>query len=1080
MSHLAHRTRLVGRTAELARLEAALVRAQEGHPAVALVSGEAGVGKSRLVAEFVDRARVRGATVLAGGCLELTDGGLPYGALAEALRSFAHEHGLGPLRRLAGDDLPELTLIVPELRPREQARVPVAAPPDASTRPRILHSLLGLLERLTADGPALLVIEDLHWSDPSTADLLRYIARSMRRARLLVVATVRTGEAAARPLIASLVAAPNVERLDLTPFSREELGRFLEELGGEPPGLERVDWIHGRTKGNAFLATQLLAVRDREPMPAPLRDVLLVNVDLLSPPAIEVVQTLAVAGGQARHDLIAAGSGLADDRLDVALREAIAGTAVVVDADRGTYALRHDLLVDAVLDGMLPGERARLHATLAAALEREPRLAVRSAPAELARHWSAAGDDERALRSSIAAARDAETVGGLTEAWGHLQRAVALWGSSDRAETLTDLSHEGLLVWAAQLAHLSGEVAAAVELQQRVLDGAEAVDSPEHMLLLERLGRFRWDAGDSAGAEAAYVAAVAAASGGAATEARARVLCGYSQLLMLAARHEETEQVATEALAAARAVGARDVEANALNNLGSSLAMRGQSSGVGLLREARRIAEENGAPDDVLRAWMNLSGALLELGRFEEVIEVGLDGLDRARALGVEGLWGGPLSLNVATAATAIGRWNLADDVLRLAPLELGGVGAGWTHVIRAELSLHRGLVDAARAQLAAARTLRVHVNEQAWDAYLGVEAAIAAADGDVARVGAAARKRKSGPPEKRSTLELHAILIRALGTSPEPDVAEVTATLADARRLAAQLGEQAPLVATWLAVAEAEATDVLDGPARSVSRWREALQRLDADGLRPQAAAARLRLAEALSSDGRSPREAIELAHAAHAAASELGAEPLRRRCVALARRLGVDVRVSADVSAMPPDEARWTREGAVWALAYAGSTVRLPDAKGLADLAVLLARPGRDVAATELIGAEFDEADVGPTIDEQARRAYEQRIRTLQEELDEATAFGDLARADRARGELDQLVDALTAATGLRGRARRTGGTAEKARSAVTHRIRETIRRVHAAHHPLGEHLMGSVRTGRWCRYEPDADAPQWTVHD
>lgn len=173
----------------------------------------------------------------------------------------------------------------------------------------------------------------------------------------------------------------------------------------------------------------------------------------------------------------------------------------------------------------------------------------------------------------------------------------------------------------------------------------------------------------------------------------------------------------------------------------------------------------------------------------------------------------------------------------------------------------------------------------------------------------------------------------------------------------------------------------------------------------------------------------------------------------------------------------ARWVKEGPVWALTFDGRTVRLPHAKGVADLAELVHRPGVEISAAELMGAVVESADLGPTIDAEARRAYERRIIELQEQLDEAESFGDLRRAEVAREELDRIVDVLMAATGLGGRDRRVGDSSERARSAVTRRIKDSIRRIGEVHPQLGDHLAASVRTGRWCAYEP-SEPLGWTV--
>jgi hypothetical protein len=169
-------------------------------------------------------------------------------------------------------------------------------------------------------------------------------------------------------------------------------------------------------------------------------------------------------------------------------------------------------------------------------------------------------------------------------------------------------------------------------------------------------------------------------------------------------------------------------------------------------------------------------------------------------------------------------------------------------------------------------------------------------------------------------------------------------------------------------------------------------------------------------------------------------------------------------------PPAARFALDGAVWTVEYAGRTVRLPRAKGLGDLATLLACPGREVHCTELAGAAVDQPDTGEVLDAQARRGYQARIVELQELLTEAEDAGDRGRAETASLELDLLVDQLAAARGLGGRTRRGGGTAERARTAVTWRIRAAVRRIAGVHPELGEHLRRSVHTGLWCRYDPE----------
>jgi predicted ATPase len=172
---------------------------------------------------------------------------------------------------------------------------------------------------------------------------------------------------------------------------------------------------------------------------------------------------------------------------------------------------------------------------------------------------------------------------------------------------------------------------------------------------------------------------------------------------------------------------------------------------------------------------------------------------------------------------------------------------------------------------------------------------------------------------------------------------------------------------------------------------------------------------------------------------------------------------------------EAVFVNRGEWWELGFAGRTVHVKASKGLDDLAMLIASPDRELHCLDLVGAGVQESSTGGVIDDKARRQYEQRVRELQAEIDDAERDNDLARAERARIELDTLVDHLTAALGLGARSRDAGRTAERARSAVTQRVRATIRRIGDAHPELGRHLAASVTTGSYCSYRPERPV-QW----
>jgi predicted ATPase len=202
----------VGRIEELHVLEAALGRATNSEPAVVLVGGEAGVGKTRLVAELIARG-VDGTRVLSGGCVPVGGDGLPYAAIVEALRALLTDLGVNAVRELVGPSWPELARLLPALGEPDHT-----AQTEQVAQARLLELLLGLLGRLSEQTPLVLVVEDLHWADRSTRDLLAFLARNLCRERMLLVVTYRNDEPGQQrlgPYLAELDRAGRVERLEL-------------------------------------------------------------------------------------------------------------------------------------------------------------------------------------------------------------------------------------------------------------------------------------------------------------------------------------------------------------------------------------------------------------------------------------------------------------------------------------------------------------------------------------------------------------------------------------------------------------------------------------------------------------------------------------------------------------------------------------------------------------------------------------------------------------------------------------------------------------------------------------------------
>ncbi len=379
----------VGRGAELERLDAALRSAARGQPTTVLLAGDAGIGKSRLLDEFGERARRQGAVVLGGACLELAGEGLPFAAVTEALRALAEEVGPVELRRLAGSARLELAQLLPGLLAGHDGSDAARPELTPASQLRLFEALLGLLGGLSASGPVVIVLEDVHWADASTRDLLVFLAHNLREVGLVLVASFRTDELQRqhplRQLLPRLLREDTVEHLELAPLDREEFALLVEHLIGEPPGSETFEALFERTRGNPFLAEQLVAAgADAAVLPELLRDVLLLALDGLSEPALRMLRVVAAAGGEdVGHGLLSWAVELSEWELDAAVREAVDAGVLTADLGAGTYTLRHALLTEAIATTLLPGELGRVHGRLAQAIEQDPGLAVRAAAAEL-------------------------------------------------------------------------------------------------------------------------------------------------------------------------------------------------------------------------------------------------------------------------------------------------------------------------------------------------------------------------------------------------------------------------------------------------------------------------------------------------------------------------------------------------------------------------------------------------------------------------------------------------------------------------------------------------------------------------
>jgi DNA-binding CsgD family transcriptional regulator len=926
----------VGRTAELSRLEQAVVSAAAGSGAIALVAGEAGIGKTRLVTELCSRLGQPGSTVLSGRCIDLVGAGLPYFPLVEAIRQLRDSPAL---EELTGD-LHELIRFVPELGGSEGARTS-REPPD--TQLRLYQETVELLDRLSDDHPVVLVLEDLHWADASTLGLISYLAYAVQDRRILVIATYRIDmprEDLSR-LVVELGRSGAATSVELAPLSERELVRLLSGASEEAPDHALVTSICVRSEGNPFYAEELLAAAeddDEASIPHVLRDVLLQRFDQLGGEARATLRLAAASSRDIPYRLLAAVVPFNAEDTQRALREAVEAGLLVGDTAAGTFRFRHALLAEAIYSTLLPGEREAVHARIAQALVADPASAASSIAAEVAHHWAAAGRSAEALRASVTAARDADAMAARPEALRHLERALELWPQVENPQALANLDLEQLLRWSAEVAYYAGAGGRAPELIRRAiaLDGAS--DAVQLGLLYARLATYLLPIGERTAAIAACERAVELVPAEPPSAERAMVLAAYGHALMLAWRLDESRAACGEALAVAAAIGDERPALRARAVLGMSLFLLGfGDDGTTCLHDARQLARENGLVRDELRAQVLLSDVLLMQGRLAEAAKEALQGLAVSRQHGYEGSSGVVLGANAAEAFLLLGDWSRAEDVLETTLGCTGGFRPEGVHMVCAQLELGRGQLGLAREHLELGA--RAGDEPQSRAAYAAIAAELALWEGRFDD--AIELVDQALALGERCDLQIREHKICALGLWAEAErlsdatVRRETATversqghakelLERARRSAGRAANVASEASGWLAVAEAEHSRVAGMP--SPDQWQAGVVAWDELGRPFWAAYCRWRLAEALLASGAPRSEATAPLREAHRMASRLSAALLLNAVEQLARRGRLDL-VGSDTRALPDDDnvlGLTTRERQVLQLLARGYTNR------------------------------------------------------------------------------------------------------------------------------------------------------------
>lgn len=741
---MAGQVAFVGRDGELSRLLGAL----GGDARLVLVTGDAGVGKTRFVGEGMARAVAAGMVVVRGECLPLV-GRLPLLPVASALSELGRLEGGGlleaGLERAPGFVRGEVGRLVPALG---SGVAPGPAGRDGGwQRERLFAAVAELLDAVTGSAGAQvgLVIEDVHWADSETLDWLTYLGGPGRRGAVRVVVTCRSDEAPLEPQVVEWLAQvrgrAEVEEIRLGPLSRAEVEDQVAALAGGPVPPQVVDELFVRAEGNPFFTEQLTvaAVADSadgelhvpEPLPARLAELLVTRAGRCTGDAQTVLNAMAVAGRPLPEDLLGAVTGLDAEAIGRGLRELATVRLLSVDSPEGAHRPRHALLAEAVANGLLPGERVVLHERTARALAA---AGNQTRAAEVAGHWQAAGCPGEELSARVAAAEAAGRLFGYAEAAAHWQRAIELCQAQHGAGRAASVDVPQMYVHAIDALDLSGGTERAGMLAEEAY--RRFGDHPEPFTAAVICHRAAyWRAIEAPAAALPLIKKSLRLFGQAPPSAdHAQAWLDYAQIFLFQAEGEQQASLTAinHALEIAETAGATSLLSRLLPWLAFHAFLRGQvDEGFANLQRGWALAWAAEDGPALSRLAVNESDALLKLAKFQSAADVALRGLETARQTGLQAWYEATiLAANAAEALLALGRTNEAAELID--PLTAGPPDRDHlvVHEVRAEIDLLRGDIEAAtqRRQIGARLDHVSSIDHARESAQLAAELALWAA----------------------------------------------------------------------------------------------------------------------------------------------------------------------------------------------------------------------------------------------------------------------------------------------------------------------------------------------------------------
>jgi tetratricopeptide (TPR) repeat protein len=1044
-----------------------------------LLSGEPGIGKTRLAESAADHARSAGLAVRWASCWE--GPAAPFWPWTQLLR--AH---------LEGQDLDDVPENVRTLAGDVTARpAPETLEADAEgARFALFDAITTFFRRASSEQPLLLFVDDLHWADVGSLRLLELFAREVRDVPILVIGTYRDVEVDHTSDVgAAIDRLTNVGSvLSLEGLRAPEVAELLHASTGALAATELARVVHDRTAGNPLFVRELgrlLAAQGKVeraistlPVPEGVRGVIRRRLARLSQPTHELLGVASVLGAEFRVDLLASVAGRSVEEAQSLLDESRDARLVVdVHGAVGRLAFSHALVRDVLYDAIPVARRGALHQRAGEVIE------VSDAPdrvlAELAHHFFQAAPTigaERAIDYSVRAGRRALVQLAYEDAASHFGRAIeALELAPDddrRAELLLELGD-------AQLR--AGDMPAARETFDEAADSARRRGRPDELA--------RAALGFGAGLEGfevqladdyqvALLEEALIALGSDDSSLRAWTLARLSVAISYKESTERRRELADEAVAMARRVGDRRALDYALSAHCDAIAgPEDCERRVAEADEIVAIARERGDRPMELLGRRFLVLAHLEMGDLESA-KRHMDAFARTADALRQPLYSWYVPLWKGTRALLYGRF---EDTLAFAK-EAEVVGARahsfnasmLVAVLRMVAFFYWERYDEMAGEAARTEELTGQFAEGYADYYWG---AINAFQGKIDAAAPMVRRFASGTmlnfPMDAEWLPGVCTFSEAIAITKDIEAAaDLYERLLPHRSRFGIEGIGAGIYGS--------VEHHLGLLAGTCDRIAEAEEHFEA------ALEANTRLGGPLIV-ARTQRELARLLTERDGPGDRARANDLIAKADAVRRAHGVGGDSAADAAA--PSTSSFRREGEFWSLIYEGDVVRVKDAKGLNDIAKLLAQPGREIAALDLgteVGAlrrlapeDALEAPghAGELLDEQARAEYKERLSDLEADIAEADELGDSMRAERARTERDAIAHELASAYGLGGRARKAGDPAERARTTVTRRIRDAIARIEDVHPTLGRHLRIAIKTGTFCSYEPERPVG-WTL--